>query len=149
MQSPLDVVEAQTVTSGQLAAIRDKIVFDKLVLRKAVLSLFPNFNVNDLANMQSLEQDLISQYPEVAPALRSVRVNSQIKAREQEMKRLTRRRDPNQVLNLNVDSTNIPTEGVAFEDLRRKMVSLLNYELETARLKKVKSNSEKRLNGLV
>lgn len=144
-----DVISAQVVSSGQLKAIRDKIVVDKQLLRRAVLSLFPNFDVNDPANMQELETNLVAQYPEVAPALRSLRLNSSISQREAQFKVLSRRRDPNGSVKIEIDITNFPSESVAFEDFRRKAVSLLNYKLETERLKKIKSNSEKKVNRLV
>lgn len=139
-----EVVSAQVVSSGQLKAIRDKIVLEKQLLVRAVLSLFPNFNTNG-ANIQELYNNLVSEYPEVVQGLRAVRAGAEIRVRDEEAKGLARRRDPNKVLNFDIDWKNVPADDEGFEEFRRRMVSLLNYDLQTARLAKIKSINERRL----
>lgn len=140
-----DIVNAQTLNTNQLKAIRDKIVVEKLRLRKAVLSLFPYFNVADLANMQDLKNNLTFTYPEVSSALKAVNLNSKIKSNEDQLTGLMTQNDPNGALTIDVDWKKIPSGSAALEDFKVKANEILNLMLDNQRLKKVKSKKEKNI----
>lgn len=140
-----DIVSAQTLNANQLKAIRDKIVVEKLRLRKAVLSLFPYFDVANLANMQELKNNLISSYPEVSFALKAVNLNSQIKSNESQLTNLMTQNDPNGALTIDVDWKKLPSGSTALEDFKVKANEILNFMLDNQRLKKVKSKKENKI----
>lgn len=141
-----DVVEAQLMTSGQLEAVRDKIVVDKLTLKKAVLSLFPNFNVDDAANMQELETNLRNTYPEIADALRVVSLNKRMKLRNQKLKRLQNKYGlPPEVLQVNIDWKKMPTAATFSKNIKGKAQEIVGFMLETERLRRIKNKKEKNL----
>lgn len=141
-----EIVQAQTLTIGQLKAIRDKVVVDKMVLRRAVLSLYPNFNVNDPVNMQELETDLRNTYPEMDAALKSAANRLRVNSRATQIEQLRQENNiPLDVMNVLIDFTKIPPSVAAFDEFKTRALEIFNFQLETERLRRVVLVMDKRL----
>lgn len=141
-----DVVDAQTMTSGQLAAVRDRVVVDRMTLRKAVKSLYPNFDVNSKANMQDLEMGLRDAYPEMAAALKAVNAVAKAKKKQVELSNVRSQNGISEDTALfQIDFKKVPTGASAFNEFKMKAVEVLNAQLEAERLKRVALANDKKL----
>lgn len=140
-----DVVSAQTLTSSQLSSIRDKIVVDRLTLRKAVLSLYPNFDVSP-ANLQDLRQSLLNTFPEMNAALKVSSLSTRIKSRDRQLSDLRSQNSlPEGILDIKIDWKKVPSALSRSEDFKSSAVEILNFMVETERLRKLRSKKDKQV----